>query len=254
MGLLASLTGLLSSCATSGEVGLSANVGDRIIQRLQVGMTSSEVDIAIGDLRKDLLTDGMMTISSESYLYDMYLDNYYPKDFLKTIEVGQTYRALSYWTNYAGSNQGALQLFFDKSTDRLLGWVNSSSAHSLDKFMYERLTSKLKIADSFGDLMTPEQVHALIGLPNRVIEAPKQLSRTLFEDHFWQSKFYLPPTSKDTKQFEVYEYDLKDDEKRRVYVAYTRADPGLIAFGYDHAWEEAERYLHEQEAQRKQVP
>ncbi|MES2364652.1 MAG: hypothetical protein V4563_02030 [Pseudomonadota bacterium] len=247
MGLLAMIAGLLSSCAASGDLRPSQNLGDMIVARLHVGMTHNEVDAAIGDLKKYLFEDGNKTVKSEQDLYSLYGDNYYPKDMLKVVEVGTPYRLLAYWTNYAGRDAGTLLLFFDKDTQRLRGWVNTPSEWSRDKFMHERITSQLKWSEG-GVVkgMTHAQVHALIGEPVEII-APPQDSRALYENHFWVSgaNFFR------NQKIEVYSYALDSGEKRRVYLLYYPAADELNGWGYDHAWEEAERYQREQDGQKK---
>ncbi|MEI7432111.1 MAG: hypothetical protein WCL27_16820, partial [Betaproteobacteria bacterium] len=245
-GVWAMLAGMLSACATGGEGRLHQNLGDLIIPRLQLGMTHSEVDVAIGDLRKYVISDDRMIINSERMLFGFYSADYYPKDVLKTVEVGTAYRVLGYRTS--GSGAGSICLFFDDRTKRLRGWANTPSSQSKDKFMHERLTSRLTLSDEYRKRMNRDQVRALIGMPNSVIVAPKRLSKIWLEDHFWISDRSVPPSEEDTNQIDVYEYELNGGLKRHVYVAYTRAGGTLKAFGYDHAWEEAERYLREKKS------
>ena len=246
MGLVAMIAGLLSSCAASGDLRPRQNLGDMIAARLHVGMTHNEVDAAISDLKKYLFEDGNKTVKSEQYLYSLYGDNYYPKDVLKVVEVGTPYRLLAYWTNYAGRDAGTLLLFFDKDTQRLRGWVNTPSEWSLDKFMHERLTSQLRWSDfGLNRGMTHAQVRALIGDPVEIISLSE--SRAVYENHFWVTVplFSSKPT------FEVYSYTLDSGEKRHVYLAYYDGADQLNYWGYDHAWEEAERYQREQDGQKK---
>ena len=234
------LAGLLSSCVTGGEVRLRQNLGDMIIPRLQIGMTHSEVDAAIVDLRKYVISDDRMTIQSESLLFGFFSDDYYPKDVLKTVEVGTAYRVLGYRTS--GSGAGSICLFFDDRTQRLRGWANTPSSLSRDKFMHEWLTSQLIWSDSGARKgMSRAQVYALIGRPVEIVDL-LQKSRNLYEDHFWVQSPW--------KGVEVYGYRLSNETTRRVYLIYYPKADELLGWGYDHAWEEAERYLREK-AQKK---
>ncbi|MES2406219.1 MAG: hypothetical protein V4528_02710 [Pseudomonadota bacterium] len=250
MGLVAMIAGLLSSCAASGDLRPSQNLGDMIVARLHVGMKRNEIEAAIGDLRKYVMEDDFMavdSIKSEQFLYMLYGFDYFPRDILRTFEVGTPYRILSYWTNYAGRDAGTLLLFFDKDTQRLRGWVNTPSEWSRDKFMHERITSQLKWSEGGAVKgMTHAQVHALIGEPVEII-APPQDSRALYENHFWVSgaNFFR------NQKIEVYSYALDSGEKRHVYLLYYPAADELNGWGYDHAWEEAERYQREQGGQKK---
>jgi len=247
MGLFAALLSGIPGCASSDTV-LRRNTGDNLTARLKLGMTNSDVDLAIADLRKWIESDGAGSVTSEKQLYFLYEQDYYPKDVLKTVDVGTPCRVFTYWTNPAGGKTGALKLFFDENTQRLRGWVNYPSAYSINKFMHEKITSQLKWSE--GGLykgMSHDQVHALIGKPEEIIAAPKE-SREIHEDHFWVIKPNLDPIK---QKIEVYSYSISNGERRRVYLLYYPAADRLNSWGYDHAWEEAARYLREQGAKQK---
>ncbi len=246
MGLFATVLSVLPSWALTGGGNLEKNTGDRIVARLQVGMTVEKVRAVIADF-KDLVTEGAPDpVKTEEEIFRLYTKEYYPRDFLKTVRVGTSFMRYSYWITAHASMY--LDLFFDESK-QLRGWVNEPSEYSRDKFMHERLTSKLR--SSLGGIrkgMMRAQVHALIGPPAEVIAPPKEKSRTLYEDHF----FVSPPIFDLKKQqLEVYSYMLQNGAKRRVYLFYYPAADELLSWGYDHAREEAERYLREQAAQKK---
>jgi len=154
-------------------------------------------------------------------------------------------RSVVYWINYAGRNIETLDQFFYDSTQKLGGWINSESAYSRDRFLHERLTSKHKLSLNSHSRLPETQVHALIGLPTRVIAPAQRENTSLYYDHFWQTESALTPTVANTAELEVYEYTLATGATRHVYVGYTRANDKLIIYGYDHAWEEAERYARE---------
>lgn len=237
--IAAMVIGVLASCATSGEGQLRLNLGDLVIERLHIGMTSAEVDVAIGDLKQYVREDLEQHVRSELYLFNFYSDNYFPKDVLKTVQIGSTYRVLTYYTNRSKRNAGTLAMFFDDETKRLRGWANSSSEQSRDKFMHERLTSQLKTSEGGSEKgMSHAQVHALIGEPDEIISPPSE-SRAIYENHFW---LYGASFAKNDK-IEVYTYSLGYGTKRRVYLLYYSAADRLRGWGYDHSWEEAERYL-----------
>jgi hypothetical protein len=239
------LAGLLSACATGGEERLRQNLGDPIVSRLQIGMTSGEVDAAIGDLRKYVTSDDLMKIDSEDQIFSLYRKDYYPKGLLSSVTAGTPYRVLGYRTS--GVAGGSLLLFFDDGAKRLRGWANAHSQQSIDKFMHEQVTSLLKVNDGYNKGMTHAQVHALIGPPAEIILPPRTSSRAQYEDHFWTK---TPPLLDVIKQLEVYTYPLSNGEKRRVYLGYYRNPDQLVLWGYDHAWNEAERYLREKVQQK----
>jgi hypothetical protein len=242
---------LASGCTSFGAGELNQNAGDQIVERLKLGMTNAEVDAAILNLKKWIEYDRSgLEIDSESRILQMYTEEHFPKDILKSIEVGTRCRALSYWSNYAGRQMQGVVLFFDEQTHRLRGWVNYPSASSSDKFLHERLTSRLALSTDYLKRMKRPDVYARIGLPTRVVAPPKVVSRETLEDHYWQSDSGTAPTLGLTDQIDVYEYRTKNGSNRHVYIAYTRANDRLIAFGYDHAWEEAERYLREKGAKK----
>lgn len=221
------------------------NVGDQITTRLRVGMSPDETNMAIAGFEKLIMKDAQRVIDNELYLYFLYTDDYSPRDVLETVQVGSRYRILEYWTNFAGGQTGAVKLFLDEDTGRVRGWANSASEYSKRKFMHERLTSHLRGSyDGLHRGMSHEQVYALIGFPGETIEPPKKWSRALFTDHFWVS---LPPTRSTAKKLEVYAYTTESGATRRVYLEYYAGADRLISWGYDHAWEEADRYIREHE-------
>lgn len=239
---------LLSSCqGTVPELrNHSQNLGDQIALRLQLGMTKAEVDRVIGELKKYVISENAMTIKTEQDIFRSYRKNYFPKNFVNTLEIGTSYQSLMYWINYSGRSVGTLELYFDANTQRLRGWINTALSHQYrEKFLHERLTSKLSLSLSIRNRLTKNQVIALIGLPTRIIAAPAKETRQLYDDHFWQLDSAMAPILENTPRLEVYEYELDNGSKRKVFVGYTRANDKLIFFGYDHAWEEAERYTQE---------
>jgi hypothetical protein len=239
--LLALLIALLAGCASPGTTSLRGNTGDMIVERLKVGMSNAEIDAAIADLRKWISSDGSGTIRSEFLLHSLYQQSYFPKDVLSSIEVGERCRALGYWTNPAGGQVAELKLFYD-ADQRLRGWVNYPSAYSQDKFMHEALTSRLTSAENgVRRGMSRSQVRALIGPPVEVVPVPAE-SRAVYDDHFWN---ILPNLDPPKQRMEVYKYSLSDGSARRVFLLYYPAADELNSWGYDHAWEEAERYERE---------
>jgi hypothetical protein len=239
---------LLSSCqGTVPELpNRSQNLGDQIALRLQLGMTKAEVDSVIGELKKYVISENTMTIKTEQDIFRSYRKNYFPRNFVNTLEIGTSFQSLMYWINYSGRSVGNLQLYFDADTQRLRGWINTALSHQYhEKFLHERLTSKLSLSLDYRDRLNRKQVIALIGLPTRIIAAPAKETRQLYDDHFWQLDSAMAPILENTPRLEVYEYDLGNGSQRKVFVGYTRAQDTLIFIGYDHAWEEAERYTKE---------
>lgn len=251
MGMLVALLVNPLAANAQGNAKLRQNLGDQIIPRLSIGMNSTEIDDAIAEFKKYIVRESAMTIKSERDIFRRYSDNYFPKELLMSMEVGTSFKSVVYWTNYAGRDLGTLDLFFDEKTQKLRGWINTESLYSHERFLHERLTSKLKIPFESRFRLSKSQVHELLGLPTRVIAPAQRESTQLYYDHFWETHSALTPTIANTEQLEVYEYDFAPGEKRHVYVGYTRANEKLIIFGYDRAWEEAERYTGERAKQSK---
>ena len=247
----------LSSCASEPP---EANFGASINKKFHIGMTNEEVSVVVNDLKaneKHFMGSGFSSRSGYStvgspcntskylcdgdpdkYLFMLYMDEQYPYDVLRKVTNETQYRYIEY--AYAAQ----LYLFFDENTKLLRGWVNNRG-YSRHEFMHERLTSKLKLEYGVVSHMSKDEVHALIGFPTETIDAPKKLSREILEDHYWNSATYFPPTLGSADNWEIYEYALETGAKRRVYLIYAHGHNKLIAFGYDHATEEAERYLQE---------
>lgn len=138
-------------------------------------------------------------------------------------------------------------LYFDANTHILRGCINTSSARYNDRFRHERLTSALSLSFNYETRMTRKDVYARIGQPTRIIAAPEQETKSLYDDHFWQRDSTMAPIRQNTPTLDVYEYALENGGTRQVFVGYTRANNKLIIFGYDHAWEEGERYTRQQQ-------
>lgn len=244
------LLGILSSCqiampsaTVQSAMKLHRHLGDYIISRLHIGMSEKEVDSVLTELKPLIISEFARHIRSENDVFYRYRHDYFPRDLLRNIAIGKHFKSLQYWTHYTGKNIGILELYFDDETKQLRGWVNTND-YARDKFLHERLTSKLKITHESRGQMTRAQVLELLGQPIRTVLPAKRESRELYEDHFWESHSFGSPTAESTNQMDVYEYDMGNGKKRHVYVAYTRANDKLIFFGYDQAWEEAERYAH----------
>ena len=237
---------LCYGCAQT-KPGTPQNLGDLITSRLHPGMKQKEIDDAIGELKKYVISEHTMEIKTEQDIFYRYGQNYFPRTLVNTLDVGQPYKLLEYWTHYSGRNVGTLGLYFDANTQQLRGWINSPSYHYREKFLHEKLTSKLSLSYDFRSRLTKREVYALIGMPTRIIAAPREETRALYDDHYWQRDSAMSPTFENTPQLEVYEYDLGNGDKRKVFIGYTRANDKLIFFGYDHAWQEAERFTQEQE-------
>ena len=244
MGILSSCKIAMPSAQAQSEMKLHRHLGDYMISKLQIGMSDKEVDSALTDMKQFIIGEYVMQIRSEKDVFYRYREDYFPKNLLKNMAIGTPFKSLQYWTHYTGKNIGILELYFDDKTKQLRGWVNKTD-YSRDKFLHERLTSKLKIRHESRDRMTRTQVLELLGQPTRTALPAKQESRELYEDHFWESHSFGSPTAESTNQMDVYEYDMGNGKKRHVYVAYTRANEKLIFFGYDQAWEESERYSRE---------
>jgi hypothetical protein len=166
-------------------------------------------------------------------LFLLYSIAQHPDDLLKYVDVDTPYRFVDYWT---GSSSGRrLFLFFDNKTNLLRGWLNDSESY-MYPYMHERITSKLKM--TYVENVSKAKVYELIGAPDSVIDAPTELSRDLFEDHYWNM---YPTTARTTTSWEVYEYQLDDGSTRHVYFTYR--NDRLIAFGYDHAAQEKARFM-----------
>lgn len=235
--------------------------------KLHIGMTNDEVNTFISELKTDknrFVGTGFDTIGSECIkskyhcfgssdesilrLYGSYFDRY-PYDTLKTVNIGTPYRYVDYWNSPTG--QSRIYLFFDENTNLLRGWLRPGLKYSNDKFMHEKLTSQLKWSE--GGLykgMTHGQVYALIGQPEEIIATPKE-SREINEDYFWVVK---PNLDLAKQKIAVYSYLTSSGKRRHVYLLYYPAADELNSWGYDLAWDEAERYQHETAIRKTNEP
>jgi hypothetical protein len=265
---------LLCSCTTERfpqDYYAARNSGDRIALKLHLGMTMDEIreSVSTSEL-KDYVKEGPLeAVSSEKKILEFYKYAIYPKGVLHGLKIGTQYRSYSYWIT--AHTQVMLYLFFDES-EKLLGWANYPSWFNYERYWHERITSKLRIQTERKG-MTRAEVYALLGQPSEVIDLPIENSRAQYIDHVWLSynRFSDAPVREKTmKTLEVYSYPLEGGGVRRVYLGYVEfpqfvyrfvskqnprvsvPNPDYIGphqdelkiWGYDHAWEEGERYMH----------
>jgi hypothetical protein len=229
--------GLLSifGFGSSGCLALRADKGDAWVQKLRIGMPMAEVRETLGTPK--------WSLELSKHLYSFYLTDRAPYDLLTHVKADSACWLYSYPVS---SNVDHDLCVFHDEKDRVLGWVKDHSELSRDKFMHEKLTSRLK-ADTLGAGMSHAEVYALIGKPDAVMPMPHQRTPDFYEDRYWLEQ---PITVYDN--MELYSYVLPTGQKRRVFLVYTNGGDELHFWGYDHAWEEAERYLAEQAARNKQ--
>lgn len=240
LALLVALLALLASCASLDGAASRRNTGDRITERLRLGMTTLDVDAALSYAAEWIEYDrANLSVESDEQVLHWYQRDYHPRDILASIRPDARYRTLVYWMDKPGGATGSLVLFFDERNQRLRGWVNSPSAHFREKFMHERITAQLAPPEGARQRMTRAQVRALLGTPDDIIPAFPKASKAVLEDHFWASAL---PTLEWAKQIEVYFYPLENGDVRRIYIAFYRTGDALLTYGYDRAWEEADRY------------
>lgn len=206
----------------------SPDEGDRLAGKLLIGMSSSEVETTIG------APSNVFRYGDVSYL--TYTLDRTPYDVLREVADDTLLATYPYWF---GSSQHSLFLFFDDKK-RLRGWFKNHSEWSRDKFNHERLTSKIDVG------MNRAKVHDRIGKPESVVPLPVTKSPAFYDDRYWTEE----PLDGFNKEMEVYSYDLPGGQRRHVYLMYLNNDK-LKLWGYDHAWQEAERYLAEQAAKKK---
>lgn len=260
---------VLLVCGLSGCTTSSPRFYTLLSSQLQVGMSDAEVTGFIEQLRQDknrFIRTGLDSIGSEcssakylcqngpdSSVLRRYSRNYYryPYDVLKEVQNGTPYRYVDYWSSPTG--QAKLIFFFDEKTKRLRGWIHQNFGMLQEPLMHERLSSRLHLSIDYSKRMKRDQVVALLGLPVRTIAPPKEFSRAWLEDHFW-TMADLSPIEGNTRQIEVYEYELANGQKRHVYLAYSMANYTLIAYGYDQASEEMERYSREKKRSQSSPP
>jgi len=204
--------------------------GDLWTAKLHIGMTSQEVVAAIGEPRTAL------SFSQERYL--LYTLDRVPYDILKDVTDDTSYWLYNYPVNSITDN--SLRLFFDNK-DRLKGWVKEHSEFTLEKFRHEKLTSQIKLRMSRGE------VYARIGKPEAILPLPSSKSPDFYEDRFWTKN----PLGRSYKTMEVYLYSLASGSQRKVFLIYEPYADRLGIWGYDHAAEEVERFLHEQALKKK---
>lgn len=230
--------GLLSilGFGSSGCLELRADKGDAWAQKLRIGMPLSEVHQIMGAPKSKL------DVSRFRYLF--YLRDRTPYDLLRNLEKDAS--CWSYPYPVSSMTDHAICIFSDEQ-DRVIGWVKHHSELSRDKFMHEKLTAQLR-ADTLGRGMTRAEVYSQIGKPEVISSLPREQTEEFYEDRYWTEE----PLSGIYKDMEVYSYRLANGQTRNVFLIYATQADKLHLWGYDHAWEEAERYLAEQAAKKKQ--
>lgn len=223
---ISSILGFFCGCTSA-----RANGGDAIVSQLRIGMTKEHVTKALGidrRVNKFRIPNDLYTFLGEVVPYDL------PSHIPDETEMW-TY---GYWVN--SNTKNTVDVFFGKD-GRVIGWAKQHSKQSWDKYQHERLTSQLKKG------MSEEKVKILLGSPHTIISLPNQESREIYSDHFW-IKDPVTPGLKDWPMW-VYTYPLAGGKVRRVHLFFGSRHQ-LEGWGYDHAHEEAERYLREQGAKR----
>jgi hypothetical protein len=250
--LLAGLMLTLGSCAQAPR---AISSEEAIINTLRIGMTDQEVSAVVADLKAHeshflgsgfyareqnetvgqpcVQYKGLCGSNPDMYLFDLFDGEPFPRDVLKEVGNGTPHRIIEYAYNRF------IYLYFDANTQRLRGWVKKPLNHP-ERFLQERIATRLGIANAYVKRFTREQVYALIGPPNEVFARLKSLPRELREDHFWYNGHV--PDLQESGPLELYEYPIGSGVKRRVILAYHSRNGRLTAFGYNHAWEEADRY------------
>nr|WP_314857740.1 hypothetical protein [uncultured Undibacterium sp.] len=271
---------MLCGCATESfpqKYYAARNSGDRIASSLKLGMTIDEIRKSVSDseLKQYVKEGSLSSVRSEKEILEFYNYAIYPKNVLDDMKVGTLYRSYSYWIT--AQTNVTLYLFFDES-ERLHGWANYPSRFNYERYWHERLTSKLRVRTEKKG-MTRAEVYALLGSPLEIVDLPTERSRSQYMDHVWLSynNFLDPPVRDIVKKLEVYSYPLVGGGERRVYLGYTefprfkyqfvsKKNPRtqvpnpdylgpqqdeLTVWGYDHAWEEGERYMRYEAQQKK---
>lgn len=218
---ISSMLGFSHGCASA-----KPGRGDTMVAQLRLGMTKEDVTRVLGTDR---------AISKFSVPNDLYtfLGDVVPYDLPRHIPEGAETWTYGYWVN--SNTQNTIDVFFSKE-NRVIGWTKQHSKFSREKYQHERLTSQL----SHG--MSQEKVRKLLGSPNRIIAMPSQESREIYSDHYWHGNPVLKGI--DNWPMWVYSYSLSEGRIRNVYLAFNNRNK-LDLWGYDHAREEAERYLRE---------
>lgn len=223
MGLLAFLAVGLAGCLAPRP-----DKGDLWAEKLHIGMSSADVQAVIGEPKVVLPLGG--------FRYLLYLGERVPYDLLHGMPDDTNYLVYPY--PVSSMTDHALCLFFDDN-DRLRGWVKDHSDLTREKFLHEKLTSQVAVG------MSRAKIHAIIGKPDAVVPLPRERSPEYYEDRYWTK----PPLDGFNKQMDVHAYELESGKRRHVFLIYNNKSQ-LYMWGYDHAHEEAERYLAEQAARK----
>lgn len=272
---------LLYGCATERwpqDYYATRNTGDRIASSLKLGMTMDEIRAIVSASEyKDYVKEGPLedSILDEDEILSFYTYAHYPKDILESLKIGTQYKSYSYWET--AHSQVAIFLFFDASS-KLRGWINHPSVFNYERYWHEGITSKLRMRTEKKG-MTREEVYALLGPPSEIVDLPLKNSRSQYVDHVWLSHdhFARAPIRDMVKKLEVYLSPLEGGGARRVYLGYiefprfdyrfiSKQNPRaqvpnpkyvgpqqdeLTVWGYDHAWEEGERYMRDEQVPKK---
>ena len=236
--LVIGLIGTLGACAGT-TASSRTDKGDEMVAKLRVGMDRKEVLAAIGP--PELVAVRGQEKTSIGYEYQT---DRYPYDILSRVPLDAPYWVYPYWAS--SNNKQFLHLYFDAGEKQLLGWTKQFSQYARRKFRSERLTGRLEVSSPPYRGMSRAEVYAMIGAPQEKLQLPPR-SREIYEDHYWSQDPHLTLV----KEIEKYQYEYKSGQTRTVYLGYYRGADELRFFGFNHAWEEAERYLAEQAAKQK---
>lgn len=225
---LASFFMILFGCSTPSADRAGRWAAEAAAQ-LQVGMNKEEV---IERLGRDYTRSSFEV--PRDYKFFFVQSDVVPYDLAKRVTANMEIWIYPYWFN--SNTQVGLNLFFDDK-DRLVGWSKPHSKLSGDKFEHERITSQLRYE------MSESAVLKRLGRPTHVTKPPTVRAPELYVDHFW----FTDPTNH-FREMWVYTYPLENGKQRKVYLLWGKTK--LYGWGYDHAHEEAERYLREKSARR----
>ena|SRR6185295_14697436 len=211
---------LVQGCATTRP-----DTGDAWASRLKPGMSKEEVRRQLGSPR---LTDHLRFPGSYSLFNG---DEVVPYDLLRFLPEGSETWTYPYWRT--SNTQFELTLFFS-AVDLLLGWSKPHSDASRERYKHEKITSELRRG------MSQSRVVEQWGRPQKIITTARKESRELYVDLHWSGDplgiVYWPMW--------VYTYPVSNGKTRNVYIVFDNKSD-VVAWGYDNAYEEAQRYLRE---------
>lgn len=231
----ASLIGSMGGGGCSSAAHLDG--GDRLARQLNVGLSKSEIIAILGEPGNS----GSFDLPGDYKIFSVQESE--PYNLLQMLQEGAEWWSYPYWVS--SNTRYRVRIYFDDN-GYVIGWLKPHNKYSLEKYLNEKIISKLNVYPDRNRALSKSQIHELFGPPDEFVEIPKEPTRSLYVDHFWLfDPFGGQSSSPPGRVLEVYSYKLDNGSERKVFISINPETEKVGNVGYDHAHIEAERYLQE---------